>query len=239
VRSNEGDNAGELESLGRITLGLFGTHAPLAVQNFRGLVSCNTGQSFQVPRRKAVEHPDGTTTTVVQEETVAACFKDTVFHRIIPYFLIQGGDFTHGDGTGGATVLPASLLDETQQSKNPLYRRFPLEGWTTESLHRPAVVMSVPDPDATKVSVRFNRKHVLAMAHPVGKPQNGSQFFLTTVKTQWLDGQYTIFGTVLHGSATMDLIENEGTYGGRPRRTVVITDCGEVPLEDEDKEIHY
>jgi cyclophilin family peptidyl-prolyl cis-trans isomerase len=220
----ENDDNG-MEQLGRITIGLFGTHAPLAVENFRGLISCNTGQSFVVPHRTTQLQPDGTSVDVIEEKTVNACYKDTIFHRIIPYFMVQGGDFTHGDGTGGTTILPLSMLDESQQQKGPLHRRFPLEGW------------GVNDHPGT---VKFNRKRVVAMAHPAGKKDaNGSQFFITTVKTQWLDGQYTIFGTVLHGSGVVTAIENEGTFGGRPHRTVVITDCGELPLEDEDREVHY
>ena len=84
---------------------------------------------------------------------------------------------------------------------------------------------------------KFNRAHMLATAGP---PQRvGSQFFVTTVKAQWLTGKHVIFGTVLEGKDVVEEIEKYGTYGGKPRGVVTIVECGEEPLQDEDMEPHY
>ena len=79
---------------------------------------------------------------------------------------------------------------------------------------------------------------MLAMSNR-GKNSNGSQFFINTVKTQWLDGKNVIFGMVLEGKDVVKSIEKHGTYGGRPTDEIVIVDCGEQPLEPEDKKVHY
>jgi cyclophilin family peptidyl-prolyl cis-trans isomerase len=86
--------------------------------------------------------------------------------------------------------------------------------------------------------VKFNRPYVLAMANN-GRNTNGSQFFVTTVKAQWLDGKHVIFGTVLHGRSFVDEMESYGTYGGTPTHEMVIVDCGTEPLHESDKEPHY
>lgn len=85
---------------------------------------------------------------------------------------------------------------------------------------------------------KFNRPYMLAVAANKATTA-GSQFFVTTVKAQWLTGKHVIFGMVLHGSDLVHEIEKYGTYGGQPRAEITIIECGEEPLEDEDKEVHY
>ena len=89
-------------------------------------------------------------------------YNGTIFHRIIPDFMIQGGD-PLGKGIGGP-------------------------GYKFE--------------DETKPTDNFDKPGILAMAN-AGPNTNGSQFFITVIPTQWLNGKHTIFGEVTSG---MDVI---------------------------------
>ena len=170
------------KSVGKVIFGLFGKNAPEAAENFRSLASCHNGNTGKQTGKPL-------------------CYKDTALHRIIPNFALQGGDFTHGDGTGGESIYGGHFAASMREL------------------------------------TKFNRPHMLATAGP---PQRvGSQFFVTTVKAQWLTGKHVIFGTVLEGKDVIEEIEKYGTYGGKPRGVVTIVDCGEEPLQEEDKKPHY
>jgi peptidylprolyl isomerase len=116
--------------------------------------------------------------------------------------MVQGGDVTHNDGTGGESIYGGHFEDESFVAKH-------------------------------------NHQYSLAMSNR-GRPNtNGSQFFINTVKTSWLDGKNVIFGSVLEGTHVVKAIERVGTYGGKPTATVTIVGSGEAPLLPEDKEAHY
>ena len=78
---------------GRIVIGLFGLATPVTVENFRALCTCENkepGEKFGKP----------------------LCYKDTFFHRIIPGFIVQGGDTTHFNGVGGESIYGGYFEDE-------------------------------------------------------------------------------------------------------------------------------
>lgn len=88
-------------------------------------------------------------------------------------------------------------------------------------------------------AVRHNKALLISMANR-GRNTNGSQFFVNTAKTQWLNGKNVAFGVVLEGAQFIyDTIEDYGQLGGTPTGKVVIKDSGTMPLKPQDEKVHY
>ncbi|XP_075711482.1 peptidyl-prolyl cis-trans isomerase-like [Rhinoderma darwinii] len=120
-------------------------------------------------------------------------YKGCTFHRIIPSFMCQGGDFTNHNGTGGKSVYGGKFEDEN-------------------------------------FALKHSTPGVLSMAN-AGPNSNGSQFFISTIKADWLNGKHVVFGSVVEGMEVIKKMESYGSNSGKTSKKIVIAHCG--VLEDE------
>jgi len=154
---------------GRVVMELFADVTPKTAENFRALCTGELG---------------------IGKSGKPLHYKGSSFHRVIPGFMCQGGDFTAGNGTGGESIYGVKFPDEN-----------------------------------------FVKKHtgpgILSMANS-GKNTNGSQFFICTAKTEWLDGKHVVFGQVVDGLDVVKAMEGVGSSSGRTSKPVVVADCGQL-----------
>ncbi|KAL4890870.1 cyclophilin-like domain-containing protein [Aspergillus ambiguus] len=150
------------EKTGRVNFNLFKDVVPKTAENFAELCKKPEGQGY----------------------------KGSGFHRVIPQFMLQGGDFTRHNGTGGRSIYGEKFPDENFQLKH-------------------------------------SKPFLLSMAN-AGPNTNGSQFFITTVVTSWLDGKHVVFGEVADDESkkVVKEIEALGSSSGSVRSKVTIVDCG-------------
>lgn len=113
-------------------------------------------------------------------------YNGTVFHRIIPGFMVQGGDTQGLAGRGGKSIWEKPFEDECTNS------------------------------------LKFSKAGYFAMAN-AGANTNGSQFFITTAATSWLNMKHTIFGEVTQGYDVVKKIEAAGSNNGEPSEKIEIT----------------
>ncbi|KAG2444869.1 hypothetical protein HXX76_001607 [Chlamydomonas incerta] len=160
------------EAAGRVVMELYADIVPKTAENFRALCTGEKGVGKSGKRLH---------------------FRGCIFHRIIPEFMCQGGDFTASDGTGGESIYGAKFADE-----------------------------------APGLALKHDKPGTLSMAN-AGPNTNGSQFFICTVATPWLNGKHVVFGRVVEGMTTVKRMEVVGQRSGKPSRRVIITDCGQLP----------
>ncbi|KAB5573230.1 hypothetical protein DKX38_000424 [Salix brachista] len=205
--------------VGRIVIGLYGDDVPQTAENFRALCTGEKGFGF----------------------------KNSAFHRVIKDFMIQGGDFDKGNGTGGKSIYGRTFKDENfklshigpgvlsmaNAGPNTNGSQFfictvklnGVELYTSQEGRRIGIFSGLSPSSANyaQIYATFIELDTLSLClHVHGKWQ-----------TPWLDQRHVVFGQVLEGMDIVKLIESQQTdRGDRPTKRVVILESGELPMTE-------
>ncbi|KPA84160.1 cyclophilin 11 putative (CYP11) [Leptomonas pyrrhocoris] len=163
------------KAAGRIVMELYADTVPKTAENFRAFC---TGEKGKGRYGKPLH------------------YKNSVFHRVIPNFMLQGGDVIRGNGTGSESIYGPTFRDESFSGK----------------------------------AGKHTGLGCLSMANS-GPNTNGSQFFICTAPTPWLNGKHVVFGRVVEGLDVVKMIERRGSESGKTRGRIVVADCGEIAAE--------
>ena len=135
-------------------------------------------------------------------------YKGSSFHRIIPQFVCQGGSLR--------------IIDENNSKSLIIIK---LQEWFFNFFAKSIYGYRFPDEN---FELTHTGPGILSMAKNALFNTNGSQFFICTAKTPWLNGKHVVFGQVVEGLDTVTKIESYGSPVGKTMKKIMIDDCGQV-----------